>query len=244
MRNGICRLCQQSTQLCKSHIVPQRAVDPLKEETGYLLRISGQGPFGLGKVQDGFFDYLLCKECEVFCGREYEKPFMDFWRVNGPKSPWRAHQVAALHVDYPRFKLFHLLNLFRASVCTLSYFRHVDLKGDEEVIRKLLLGIDPGGPHEYSVAARVMYSKQDGMISEAISSPERRSDGGSRTFFSTLYYGVEWTVFVTPGGSKNLRKNALQADGAIVIPGSPWGNHWFLRQAATMLAGKQDWTSS
>lgn len=244
MKIGICRLCHREAQLSRSHIVPKAVVNPLKAEKGFLLQVNGRGPYGLKKHQDGFVDFLLCRQCEGFCSKEYEEPFVESWRTRAASSPWPRNHVVSLQVDYRQFKLFHLLNLFRASVCTLPYFRHVDLKSNEEIIRKMLLNGDPGGIGEYCVAARVIYSKTNGMISEAISTPEPRSDGGKGVFYSTLYYGIEWTVFMTPRGSKNLRKNALQPDGSITISGSPWGKHWFLRQAAMNLAGKQDWVSS
>lgn len=242
MKIGVCRLCHQETHLSRSHIVPKAMVNPLKSDSGYLLQINGKGAYGLKKYQDGFVDFLLCTRCEGFCSIEYENPFFDLWNSVAPKSPWEKNKIISLQVDYRKFKLFHLLNLFRASVCTLPQFRHVSLKADEEVIRKMLLDGDPGGVEKYSVAARVIYSEHSGMLSEVISTPELRSDGGKRVFYSTLYSGIEWTVFMCSRGSKNLRKNALRPDGSIMISGSPWGKHWFLRQAAISLSGKKTWT--
>ena len=244
MKFGICQLCHKPADLCRSHIVPKLAVKPLKAQAGYLLKIHGKGTYGLKKEQDGFFDFLLCKPCELFCSAEYEDPFVTEWDKVAPRSPWIPHQRLRLNVDYRRFKLFHLLNLYRASVCTLREFDHVRLGVDEEPIRRMLLSGDPGEAEHYSVGARVLYMETDGGIVDPISQPERGSAGGRRSFYSTRYYGREWTVFTSPGGSKNRRSEALKSDGTIIISGRPWGKHWFIRHFATNLAGKKEWSPS
>jgi len=241
MKFGICQLCHKPRDLCRSHIVPKSAVKPLKAEKGYLLKIHGKGTYGLKKEQDGFVDFLLCKPCELLCSAEYEDPFVTLWNKVAPRSPWIPHQSLKLTVDYRRFKLFHLLNLYRASVCTLREFDHVRLGEDEEPIRQMLLRGDPGKDDQYSVGARLFYSEVEGAILDPISQPERCSDGGRRVLYSTLYCGVEWTVFLSPGGSKNRRKEALRPDGTIIISGKPWGKHWFVRHLATNQAGKKEW---
>lgn len=244
MKFGVCRLCNSETDLCKSHIVPKLAIKSLMAEQGYLLKINGKGTFGLKKEQDGFFDFLFCKRCEGFCSKEYEDPFAKQWPAMAPTSPWTPGQRLVLKVDYKRFKLFHLLNLYRASVCTRPEFRHIKLVLDEEPIRQMLLTGDPGATELYSVGARVIYHSSDHTIADPVSQPERCSDGGRRYFYSTLYYGLEWTVFTSPGGSKNRRADALQADGTIAVSGRPWGKHWFLRHMAETLYGKKEWDPS
>lgn len=221
-----------------SHIFPKFAVKPLKAEKGHLLEINGTGRYGVKKVQDGFKEFLLCEACEGLCSREYERPFAAAWKKFAPPEPWSSHKVLERKVDYARFKLFHLLNLFRASVSSAREFQEVQLGPHEEVIRKMLLSGDAGPAEQYAVAAMVVYSATDGSLAGMISPPRRHRSAG-RTSYSTIYLSIEWTVLVSAGGSEAIRHRALRDDGSIQLVGWPWQQHMVTDDVARALAGKE-----
>lgn len=63
---GVCRLCNKSTVLRESHIVPKFVFKWIKQTsvTGYMR----QGYQINRRVQDGLKEYMLCNDCEQMLG--------------------------------------------------------------------------------------------------------------------------------------------------------------------------------
>jgi hypothetical protein len=89
---GKCALCNRTTELLESHIIPRFAFKWLKETAPTAIR-NAKNPNM--RVQDGVKEYLLCNECENLFNKWetkfYEEIFLPFH--NNPNStvrysPW------------------------------------------------------------------------------------------------------------------------------------------------------------
>jgi hypothetical protein len=106
---GRCRLCNQERELQESHIIPSFAYRWLKETS-----VTGHIRYGESvnkRVQDGFKNPLLCRECEQRFS-EWENIF--------------AREVfIPIHTDSPTDPYGKWLIKFAASVCwrVLTYFK-------------------------------------------------------------------------------------------------------------------------
>nr|WP_295902200.1 hypothetical protein [uncultured Bdellovibrio sp.] len=62
-----CALCQNNSQLCRSHVIPQFVIDWIKETsaTGFLRQVVNPNH----RKQDGTKHKLLCKSCETMLSR-------------------------------------------------------------------------------------------------------------------------------------------------------------------------------
>lgn len=59
----VCKLCQNDTYLCESHIIPKTFFKGVYGKKHRVVPIS-LGNHGLKLVQDGDREKLLCKKCE------------------------------------------------------------------------------------------------------------------------------------------------------------------------------------
>lgn len=224
MKQGLCKLCLKEGMLQNSHIFPKAVVKPLRGEKGHLLQVHGKGRYGVEPLQDGLKEELLCSACETLCNDRYEKPFRNAWKYFRPKAPWTPGRMIQAKVDYSTFKLFHLLNLFRAGISGLPELAGVKLGPHENVLRQMILTGDPGEPQQYAVAGLVLFSLQDGTLFQANGYPKRDVRGG-RTSYSMIYLNTEWIVLISEGGAEKARRLAIQRDGALILTGHPWQLH-------------------
>jgi hypothetical protein len=111
--------------------------------------------------QKGFRQALLCRNCEHFLNHRYERPNVSIWRalVEGVDHPLLSQNfgvtadgteyIDVAGVDYAQFKLFLLLQIWRASIATREEYASVQLGAHEEIIRRMLLDHDPGPQRLY-----------------------------------------------------------------------------------------------
>ncbi len=238
MKHGVCRLCLEEAMLQNSHIFPKSVSKPIRGDKGHMLEITGEGRYGTKLRQDGYKEHLLCSACETFCNDEYEKPFNATWQSIAPTNPWKRGQVIQAKVDYVKFKLFHLLNLFRASISTLPELAGVQLGPHEDVLRKMILKGDAGNSQRYAVAGLVLYSQVDGSLLEANFHPKRMLRE-RRTSYTMFYLNTEWIVLISDGGAEKVRRLALQEDGTLMLTGHPWQQHPIRDEIFSRIADKE-----
>ncbi|MDP4074319.1 hypothetical protein [Acidovorax sp. A1169] len=239
MKLGLCKLCLREGLLQKSHIFPKSVAKPLRGAKGHLLEVHGRGRYGVEPRQDGLKEELLCTECEAFCNTNYEVPFRDTWKKLRPVEPWVPGTMIQAKVDYSTFKLFHLLNLFRAGISQLVELRGVQLGPHEAVLRRMILEGDPGETQQYAVAGLILFDKRDGSLMHFNGYP-KRDIRDRRTSYSMIYLHTEWIVLISKGGADMVRRLALQQDGALMLIGHPWQEHPILAEMASRTVGKAE----
>lgn len=146
-----CSLCLENARLCKSHIIPEFLYSTLYDDDHRFIAVTNVQQGTVKKGQKGFWEPLLCTNCESHIAR-YERYsrrlFVDPLPQNKQESTRsRLHE----RIEFPLMKLFILSILWRSSVSTLPVFKHVALGPHAEIIRKLLLSDDPGNLTLYPI---------------------------------------------------------------------------------------------
>lgn len=83
-------------------------------------------------------DNLFCSECEKLFN-----PFETYFaKILDKELPTKTNSLKLSIInslDYHNFKMFHLINLFRASVAPVNGFQDFSLANHEDIIRKIIL---------------------------------------------------------------------------------------------------------
>ncbi len=118
-------------------------------------------------------------------------------------------------IDYALFKLFQLSILWRASVSSLDFFRLVSLGPREELLRKMLLVGEPGGPEEFG--CMVIFAHERGEdISDTFFNPEPLRWAGRR-MYKFFFAGSAWLFHCDQQPAATyVRKFFLQKDGSLI----------------------------
>lgn len=153
---GICKLCQQPSELQNSHIIPEIFYDLIYDEKPRRFHEIHTDPSKkIEYGQQGHREHLLCRKCEGQFGKleDYVKrAFIDGKIVDGkrPQATKKQGCIVLQNLDYKKFKLFLLSLLWRMSITALDFFDNVSLgQKHEEKIRKALLDEDPLQPEDY-----------------------------------------------------------------------------------------------
>jgi len=81
---------------------------------------------------------LFCSECEKLFN-PFETYFAKILDHELPTETNGLKLTIIENLDYHNFKMFHLINLFRASVASVSGFQDFGLAKHEDIIRKIIL---------------------------------------------------------------------------------------------------------
>lgn len=117
-------------------------------------------------IQVGMRHRLLCKACEGFLNDTYEQPFRKMWYEEGriPMVSFGPFYNVTIP-SFSKFKLFLLSVFWRAGVCRDGAFSEVDLRGQEEVLRRMLRDEDAGRETDFPVIAAVALSPKSLQVS-------------------------------------------------------------------------------
>lgn len=240
---GSCDFCgQREVELRNSHILPEFLHRPIYGPNGTLVAINGQGRYGSKPLQNGLKQHLFCDDCEGRFSREYERPFSLLWmdRARNPlPDPWPAGQQVEVKFDYASFKLFHLLNLYRAATSTLPTYRKVELGPHRANLRSMLMARDPGDFGQYQVSGMALYHAQSRALEWTITAPQKRRYE-QKVAWEWMYGGVAWLIATSGGFPPFTKKFGLQADGSMRITGHPWQDFSIMHEASAMLRGKDE----
>jgi len=145
-----CRLCLREAPLCKSHIIPEFCFKPFYDKSHRFIEVTDVRKGKVRRGQKGYWERLLCKDCEALISR-FERHSRRLFADPLPPLASNTRTVRQhLRLTYHPLKLFFLSILWRSSVSTDSFFKHVSLGPHEEKIRLMLLNEDPGPPNVYS----------------------------------------------------------------------------------------------
>jgi hypothetical protein len=144
-----CRLCGVEAALRKSHVIPEWLYTPLYDEIHRYHVINAGLDADRRFEQKGLRERLLCQSCETkFSVYEGYARGVLFGGQDITVVKY-GNGIELRDLDYVKLKLFQLSLLWRAGVARQDFFSKVNLNGDEELIRKMLLAGDPGKFSEY-----------------------------------------------------------------------------------------------
>ena len=137
----------------KSHIIPEFLYKPLYADGDErrLLAIHPQPHEKVKVIQKGFWERLLCNDCEQHISKweNYAEKLLFWGNISILKGMKTQEFFVVDDIDYQAFKLFQISILWRAAVSTLPFFSAVELPEHEEHLRIMITGNKPGLPGEY-----------------------------------------------------------------------------------------------
>src|SRR5690554_1024049 len=134
MPPGVCLLCEESRELCNSHIIPEFVYKALYDDKHrfHTLSVSGSAPPSYG--QKGLRERLLCASCETQLSvheRYVNLLFTGQTQINVSR---KGSLIEVNGIDYRHFRLFGMSILWRAHVSNLPFFAAVDLGPHEPLL--------------------------------------------------------------------------------------------------------------
>jgi hypothetical protein len=147
---GVCKLCGQTASLSRSHIVPEFAYSPIKNEKYQMYAVGEKTK----TVQSGYWEYMLCSECETLLSG-YETKFKKLWMDSIPLdfnhlATKPLEDVLTVEIpDYDAFKLFHLSVFWRAAVSSGFKIGNISFGPYEREIATLVRGGQSGAPGDF-----------------------------------------------------------------------------------------------
>lgn len=206
-KNLQCRLCGQVRPLCRSHIVPDFAYAPIKNEKGQILAIGRN----VKKVQTGYFEQILCQQCETLLSG-YESNFKQVWMNTIPPdfshlSTEPPNDIIRVEVpDYDSFKLFHLSVLWRAAASsTFKLEPDITLGPYDQQIASMLLNHDPGQPGDFPFLGTVNLDRKKRPVTTV--SPLAKGTGRFEEryqYYLMSYAYCDWVFIVARPGPQWL----------------------------------------
>lgn len=236
----VCALCKREAELQRSHVISKFAQKRTKSEDGTLLLFGeGNNPDG-DRVQDAFFEELLCRECEARLQRweEHAARMMNQRKVFD-FDPNASGQLRRLDgFDYPKMKLFVLSILWRMGASNLPNFSHIDLGPHLERIGQMLLAGDAGEPVDYGCGVRVVCLDGQRVTLTRTADCVRYRDQNIR-IYRALIDGLLFIWIV--GSSEHMkafqpRQGFLQSDGSWLVRSSNLKDVSFLKRELDSLA--------
>lgn len=189
----ICALCLDEKKLVKSHIFPEFLYKPLYDPNHQYLVVSTDKDTPIRKRAKGIYGKLLCYECDNNIIGSYENYASTIMFENVREKEIVETGFLFKGLDYPRFKLFQLSLLWRASISNRPEARQIDLGPHQEKIRKMLFDGNPGKMFEYGCAMFFLPKQPKEMVG-FIYPPEQiiRKIKGGHFGYRAIFAGLFW----------------------------------------------------
>ena len=230
---GNCRLCHQLRPLQDSHILPECVFRPAYDITHTAIQIDIDQSKKF-KQQKGFWERLLCKECEGIFNK-WETYFCRIWFH--PTQRLRPlllenNIVTIPGIQYTIFKLFHLSIIWRAGICSRPEFKNVRLGTQEEKIRKRLLANDPGDPDDYTMFGIAIRETETKNFQDKLLRAPEASRYHGHYVYNILFGGVFWYYWISSHRGGRIPINCIGRDGILTLAVQDWNENWSIQDLA------------
>lgn len=187
--------------MCKSHIIPDFAYAPIKNDKNQIYAVGRN----VKKVQTGYFEKLLCQNCETLISG-YESKFKTLWMDTIPPNfnhlaTTPLEDVISVEVtDYDAFKLFHLSVFWRAAVSTGFKIEPMSFGRYEAQIAEMIRTGDPGQPGDFPFMAVLKLTKDlrpEPSVTQ-LAKGQGRFEG--HHYYMMSYAFCDWTFVVARPG--------------------------------------------
>jgi hypothetical protein len=144
MALGICKLCGQSKNLIKAHIIPE-AFFKLSKQNQAPMALIGAGPGGISiKSPLGPYDQnILCEPCDCKILNEFDEHAIKTMLNSSNKVKLRRNDmqfIAYKDADPNLIQKFVASVIWRAAVSSHLFYRQVKLGPYEAILRNYILG--------------------------------------------------------------------------------------------------------
>jgi len=198
---GKCRLCGRGRPLCRSHIVPEFAYAPIKNDKNQIYAVGRK----VKKVQTGYFEKMLCSSCEKLISR-YEDNFKKLWMDTIPPDfnhlrTAPLDDVISIQVaDHDAFKLFHLSVFWRAAVSNGFKIESMSFGPYEHEIATLILNGDPGQAGDFPFFGVLSLDKNGRPVPMVTLLAKGQGRFESHHYYMMSYAFCDWTFVVARPG--------------------------------------------
>ncbi len=196
-KNQTCRLCGEIKPLCNSHIVPELAYQPIKNEKNQIFVAGRKNRV----VQKGYTEKLLCSQCEMLLSC-YENVFKKAWMntilPDFRRLPTRPlNDVVSVDIDdFDSFKLFHLSVFWRAAVSSGFKAPGISLGPYERKIADLIMGQSSGKIGDFPFWGCLNLDNEKRPVPTVTQLAEGTGRFESHRYYMMSYAFCDW-IFVT-----------------------------------------------
>lgn len=207
---GSCKLCGQTASLCRSHIVPELAYEPIKNAKGQMYSVGSK----VLKVQVGHRERLLCHQCEGIVSR-YETKFKNCWMDTIPSHFSRlstSHEFVSVAItDFDSFKLFHMSVFWRAAISMGFKIGSISFGPYEDRIARMIKTGDPGNAGEFPLFAVVNLDSQGRPVPTMSQIAQGEGRFVRRYHYYVMSYAFcDWTFVLACPGTSWMRDLEMQ----------------------------------
>jgi hypothetical protein len=217
---GACRLCHRVGPLRRSHVLSEMAYEDVIDASGHprtiVVRDIVNGRVSDKTHQTGFWERLLCDECEGKLSR-YEAVAARHLFNRVLPTPVANTGVMVKTGDYSNLKLFLLSILWRAGIANGDFFRCVRLGPHEERLREMVRAGAPGEPDEYGCLIMRLIPEDVG-VSRVVAMPflARLDDHNCCVF---VFRGFAFQFFISRHRiPESISRSFLNERGDVFIP--------------------------
>ena len=229
----ICRLCHKEKQLSFSHIIPEFMYLEMYDEKHRALIVDSDSTTKEQFVQKGEREYLFCSDCEERLSslETYASPIVK--SLLNLEAENASDSYIKTGISYPRFKLFQMSLLWRASVSSIAMFENVSLEAHEETLRKMILSNKPGDPNDYGCLMMLMQNTT--YLHKMSWSPVTDEIGGILTY-RFLTGRLFWYFFLPEHYPPDAARYFITESGILHVLKAPWSEEEVIRRLAGSIA--------
>lgn len=212
-----CKLCNMDVEkLCNSHIISEFLYKNTYDTSHRTHGIISDGRFRI--LQSGLKEKLLCESCEKILS-SYESYFNNNFVSKGYIPDFVNNDLVNIKIDdILMFKLFHLSNLFRASISSLPSFSNIHLGPHEKRIGNLLLNkVDN---KNYRIFASVLYNKEKKTLKNIVIMPAVKTYK-KHCIYQIGYAGCIWFIKISSHQCDDIDSISLNDNGEFYIDAGP-----------------------
>ncbi len=213
---GKCKLCQEETNLQKSHIMPEFVFRPMYDDIGRAIAFNPSAD-EKGYIQNGPKEYMLCRNCEeiININETYaSKLFKSKFR--SVQSLKIANKYRVSGINYKKLKLFSMSILWRASVSSHRMFKFVNCgEKHNEILRSRLIMSDPMDESDYKFIIQPFITG-DGDEEKVVFQPISYRLQGAKCY-RFVFLGMFWYCLVISHRINAPKEIFLSESGEITI---------------------------
>jgi len=205
-----CKFCNQKPAVKKSHIVPEFMYKPVYDEKHKLV-VADKELEELGERQKGYYEPLLCKDCEKYFNDNFEMPCVKFVR----NIPEHSSLDSILCFDpTPEIGLLLLSIVWRASHASGKHWQGVNLGAHQNTIKKSLESKIFNPSYEVWV---FLVAHDNGKIEKGIVSSVQRLKANGHNLYHFIASGAQFVVKVSSHKLNKVRPVPIQIKEKIYV---------------------------
>ena len=212
MKNNMlhCKFCNQKPAVKKSHIIPEFMYKPIYDDKHKLV-VANTKLGELGERQKGYYEPLLCMDCEKYFNDNFELPCVKFVR----NIPDNSRLESILSFDpTPEIGLLLLSIIWRASHASGEHWQGVNLGAHQNIIKKCLKSKVFNPSYEVWV---FLVAHDNGKIEKGIVSPVQRLKANGNSLYHFIASGAQFVVKVSSHKLNKTRTVPLQITKKISV---------------------------